>query len=247
GHGSGVRDMEPPARSRHGAGRPSGCGHGPRRRALTAIRRPAARGSLCGARCRRARVRHASRGIGGATVRARHLQRGHHARARGGVVRRPHRGGGGGAAPRPQQRRRPGLPAVRGGPERARAGAAAPPMNASDLLAVTIDSFGGPLVPPAVSLGVALILLLLERRVDPTAGSIAPFAVLPPLAAVVAAPAGSTVAQVPLVVALVVAMLARNRLDLLHSECGVKLLWVLGPAIALSWAGTELLTLATGT
>ena len=120
-------------------------------------------------------------------------------------------------------------------------------MNASDLLATAIDSFAGPLVPTAVALGVALLLLLLERRVDPLAGSIAPFAVLPPLAAVVVAPGGSTAAQAPLVVALVVAMLARNRRDLLHSECGVKLLWVLGPALALSWAGTELLTLATGT
>jgi len=120
-------------------------------------------------------------------------------------------------------------------------------MIASDLFARALDSFASPLVPTAVALGVALILLLLEGRLERQGESIAPYAVLPPLAAVVAAPAGATAAAVPLVVALVVAMLARNRRDLLHSECGVKLLWVLGPALALSWAGTEMLTMATGT
>jgi NADH:ubiquinone oxidoreductase subunit 2 (subunit N) len=52
---------------------------------------------------------------------------------------------------------------------------------------------------------------------------------------------------VPLVVGLVVAGLARDQDDLLHGECALKLLWVMGTALALSWAGIELLTLATGT
>src|SRR4030065_472856 len=46
---------------------------------------------------------------------------------------------------------------------------------------------------------------------------------------------------------LAVALLARDRDDLLHSECALKLGWVMVPALALSWAGLELLTLATGT
>jgi NADH-quinone oxidoreductase subunit N len=120
-------------------------------------------------------------------------------------------------------------------------------MNASELFAPAIASFGTPLVPTAVALGVALLLFLLERRQDTQSAAIAPFAVLPPLAAVVAVPERATFGLVPLVIGLVVAMLARNRNDLLHSECGLKLLWVLGPALTLSWAGMELLTLATGT
>ena len=120
-------------------------------------------------------------------------------------------------------------------------------MNVPGLIAPLIASFGTPLVPTAVALGVALLLFVLERRQDPASASFAPFAVLPPLAAVVAVPERATFVLVPLVIGLVIAMLARNRRDLLHSECGVKLLWVLGPALALSWAGMELLTLATGT
>ncbi|HEY6867490.1 MAG TPA: hypothetical protein VI792_09540, partial [Candidatus Eisenbacteria bacterium] len=120
-------------------------------------------------------------------------------------------------------------------------------MSASAIANAVVASFGTPLVPTAVALAVALILFLLERRSDPHSASIAPFAALPPLAAIAATPARATFVLVPLAIALAVAMLARNRRDLLHSECGIKLLWVLGPALALSWAGMELLTLATGT
>jgi NADH:ubiquinone oxidoreductase subunit 2 (subunit N) len=51
----------------------------------------------------------------------------------------------------------------------------------------------------------------------------------------------------PLAVGLVAAALARDRQDPLHAECALKLVWVLGPTLALSWAGLSLLTLATGT
>jgi NADH:ubiquinone oxidoreductase subunit 2 (subunit N) len=120
-------------------------------------------------------------------------------------------------------------------------------MSLSAIAAPAIASFGTALVPTAVALGVALLLFLLERRQDPQAATVAPFAALPPLAGVVVAPGRATFVLVPLVVGLAVAMMARNRRDLLHSECGLKLLWVLGPALALSWAGMELLTLSTGT
>ncbi len=54
-------------------------------------------------------------------------------------------------------------------------------------------------------------------------------------------------AAAALVAALVVALLTRSRDDVLHSECALKLTWVLGPALALSFAGVALLAIATGT
>ena len=50
-----------------------------------------------------------------------------------------------------------------------------------------------------------------------------------------------------LAIGLVVALLSRPREDLLHSECAIKLLWVMGGALALSWAGLELLAFNSGT
>src|SRR5207247_1027564 len=129
---------------------------------------------------RRAAPRAAPRQLRGAAVRARHLQRRHHDRARGGVVRGPHRRGARLTAARPQQRGRPGLPAVRRRLERAHARAAVAPMIASDLLARALDSFASPLVPTVVALGVALILLLLEGRLERQGGAIDPYAVVPP-------------------------------------------------------------------
>lgn len=54
-------------------------------------------------------------------------------------------------------------------------------------------------------------------------------------------------AAIALVAALVVALLSRSRDDVLHSECALKLMWVLGPALAVSFAGVALLTVATAT
>jgi amino acid transporter len=48
-------------------------------------------------------------------------------------------------------------------------------------------------------------------------------------------------AAVALVAALVVALLSRSRDDVLHSECALKLMWVLGPALAVSFAAVALL------
>jgi len=50
-----------------------------------------------------------------------------------------------------------------------------------------------------------------------------------------------------LVAGLVIATLSRARDDVLNSECALKLLWVLGPALALSIAGVALLAVTTAT
>jgi NADH:ubiquinone oxidoreductase subunit 2 (subunit N) len=54
-------------------------------------------------------------------------------------------------------------------------------------------------------------------------------------------------AAAALVAALAIALLTRSRDDVLHSECALKLMWVLGPALAVSFAGVALLAIATGT
>jgi NADH:ubiquinone oxidoreductase subunit 2 (subunit N) len=71
--------------------------------------------------------------------------------------------------------------------------------------------------------------------------------VLAALALVIAAAPLGRAAWAPLATGLVIAALTRDHRDPLHTECALKLLWVLGPAFALSWAGLALLTLATGT
>jgi hypothetical protein len=68
-----------------------------------------------------------------------------------------------------------------------------------------------------------------------------------PLAWIVVAPASASTLAPALTAALVVALLSRQRDDLLHGECALKLLWVLGSALALSWAGVALLAVTTGT
>ncbi len=52
---------------------------------------------------------------------------------------------------------------------------------------------------------------------------------------------------VALVAALVVALLSRSRNDVLHSECALKMMWVLGAAFAVSFAGVALLAVVTAT
>lgn len=91
---------------------------------------------------------------------------------------------------------------------------------------------------------VSLVLLGLERRGRRFP---VPVAVLAALTLAIAWAPHARPAWAPLAVGLVVAALARDRNDPLHAECALKLLWVLGPALALSWAGLTLLTLATGT
>jgi len=109
----------------------------------------------------------------------------------------------------------------------------------------------GGLTPPATSAAGAFgllvtgaVLLGSERR-----GWLAliPFVVLVSLALAVAHAPIAAAGGAPIVAALVTATLARDRRDPLHAECALKLLWVIGPALALSWAGLLLLTLTTGT
>jgi NADH:ubiquinone oxidoreductase subunit 2 (subunit N) len=71
--------------------------------------------------------------------------------------------------------------------------------------------------------------------------------VLAMLALAVAWAPAARPAWAPLAVGLVAATLGRDRNDPLHTECALKLLWVMGSALALSWAGQSMLTLATGT
>lgn len=93
-------------------------------------------------------------------------------------------------------------------------------------------------------LAAGLALLGTERR-----GWLAflPLVVLVSLAIAVARAPLGTPGWAPVVAGLAIATLARDRRDTLHAECALKLLWVIGPALALSWAGLSLLTIATGT
>jgi NADH:ubiquinone oxidoreductase subunit 2 (subunit N) len=104
-----------------------------------------------------------------------------------------------------------------------------------------------PILLPAalVSLAAALLLLALERRSDSDAPVFGGAIAIAALAAAIVLPGGT--ARPPLVAALAAALLAHDRRDRLHAECGLKLLWVMGPALALSWLGAELLVIATGT
>ena len=74
-----------------------------------------------------------------------------------------------------------------------------------------------------------------------------PLAVLAGLSLVVAWMPRAGPGWAPVAAGLAAAALARDRDDPLHAECALKLAWVIGPALALSWAGLSLLTLATGT
>lgn len=101
-----------------------------------------------------------------------------------------------------------------------------------------------PLWSAALAAAASLALFGLERR---GRAGIAPVAALLVFAAVASMALAPLPALAPLVVAMATAALARDPDEILHGECAVKLLWVLGSACALSWAGQELLVLATGT
>jgi NADH:ubiquinone oxidoreductase subunit 2 (subunit N) len=103
----------------------------------------------------------------------------------------------------------------------------------------------GAVLPVAVALGASALMLVFER--GSRASALGPLVLLVPLALVVAGFAGAGLGTAAVVIGLVIAILARTREDLLHSECAIKLLWVMGTALALSWAGVELLLLSTGT
>jgi len=101
----------------------------------------------------------------------------------------------------------------------------------------------------AAAVGLACAGLLLQQDARPGARlqSLTPLVALLPLGLVLVAAGGGQLAWAALVAGLVIALLARDTEDPLHSECALKLMWVMLPALALSWAGLELLTLATGT
>jgi NADH-quinone oxidoreductase subunit N len=99
----------------------------------------------------------------------------------------------------------------------------------------------------ALSLVCAGLLLLQEGRRGTRLQAMTPLVALLPLGLVLIAAAGVQIAWAALVTGLVIALLARDVNDPLHSECALKMMWVMLPALALSWAGLELLTLATGT
>lgn len=100
----------------------------------------------------------------------------------------------------------------------------------------------------ALALGLAalasLLLLKLERKGRAGLGPL--LTVLLLASGVLLAPTARP-GTVILLVGLVIAALARDADELLHGECALKLLWVMGSALALTWAGQELLTLSTGT
>ena len=105
-----------------------------------------------------------------------------------------------------------------------------------------------PLFALVLALGAALLLRLLDGRrpgVDGLFSALAWLALVP-LAALAAWPQQATLTQAGLAVALVVALLARDREDLAQSEVALKLAWTLGGALALSWAGESLLATAAG-
>ncbi|OGF17986.1 MAG: hypothetical protein A2W00_02365 [Candidatus Eisenbacteria bacterium RBG_16_71_46] len=115
------------------------------------------------------------------------------------------------------------------------------------MIVAAFAPFASGALPAAIALLAAGLLLALDRRGRALGYALAPLAALLPFAAAVAAPGRGGPMWAALAVGLAVALLARDRDDLLHSECALKLVWVMVPALALSWAGLELLTLATGT
>ena len=103
-----------------------------------------------------------------------------------------------------------------------------------------------PVVPVLLALVASSLVLWQDRDLRGRVGMAALIAVIP-LAAVVSGGVAFSPLWPPLVAALVVAMLARESDDPLQSECALKLLWVLGSALALSWAAVALLGAGTGT
>ena len=108
-------------------------------------------------------------------------------------------------------------------------------------------TLGDPVLGATLALVAAGFLLVHDRVRVGRAYALAPLTVLTPLAALVAFGGRSNPEWAAIAVALVVALLARPREDAFHSECALKLVWVLGGSLALSWAGMQLLVLATGT
>lgn len=103
-----------------------------------------------------------------------------------------------------------------------------------------------PPILAAAALAAAALLITLERR-GRSVFAVVPLVLAAPLAVAVAAAPRTELAWPALAIGLVIAVLARAPEDALQSECALKMLWVMGASLALSFAGRELLTIATGT
>lgn len=109
------------------------------------------------------------------------------------------------------------------------------------------------MIPVAIPLVTVLLSALLLRQLDlrgrgeGLTSAVVAWISLLPLALVIGAPMSVGPARGALVAALAVALLARDRADLAQSECALKLTWVFGAALALSWTGDSLLAIAAGT
>ncbi len=112
---------------------------------------------------------------------------------------------------------------------------------------MTLVRLNAPGLSALLALVCAALLLSQEHGRRVSIFDLFPLIALLPLAAVVGAAPHSELAWPALAVAIVVALLARANEDLLQSECAIKLLWVMGGALALGWAGIELLSFSTGT
>ncbi|MGH7742681.1 MAG: hypothetical protein ACRENS_11760 [Candidatus Eiseniibacteriota bacterium] len=104
----------------------------------------------------------------------------------------------------------------------------------------------GTLWSPALALIAAALRLWVDRRSQGRVAALLPLFMILPLAYAVGQPLALAPLEGVLLSGLVVAILARDRRDLLQSECALKLAWVLGGSLALSLAGNELLALVTG-
>lgn len=101
-------------------------------------------------------------------------------------------------------------------------------------------------VAAALTLGASGLLLALDRDERSRAWGLLPLVVLAPLSVVIARGLDAPLSWAPLAAGLTVALLSRAREDVLHSECALKMLWVLVTAFALSWTGLLLLIVVTG-
>src|SRR6266516_4329868 len=104
-----------------------------------------------------------------------------------------------------------------------------------------------PVLWAALAVLAAGFLLFHDRGHHGVWFALAPLAVVTPLAAMVALSDRADPAWAALAACLVAAILTRTPEDGLQSECAMKLVWVLGGSLALSWAGLSLMVLATGT
>jgi NADH:ubiquinone oxidoreductase subunit 2 (subunit N) len=104
-----------------------------------------------------------------------------------------------------------------------------------------------PLAPLALALGAASLALWQDREHRGGVTAMAALAVVAPLAAIASGRLAFSPWWPALAPALVIGLLARERDNPLPSESALKLLWVLGPALALSWAAVAMLGAGTGT